>query len=53
MKYREKERRKAVEIRNKIFKDPGNGMFFGKEREFVLEEPSLNLSEGIREDVKH
>jgi hypothetical protein len=48
MKYIDKERQKAVKIRNRIFKDPGNGLFFGKEREFVLFEPDLNLWEGIR-----
>ena len=52
MKYIDKERQKAVEIRNRIFKDPGNGLFFGKEREFVLSEPDLNLWEGIRQDTK-
>ena len=52
MKYIDKERQKAVEIRDRIFKDPGNGLFFGKEREFVLSEPDLNLWEGIRQDVK-
>jgi len=53
MKYIEKERQKAIRIRDQIFRDPGNGMFFGKEREFVLSEPLLNLWEGIRFDVKH
>ena len=52
MKYIEKERQKAIEIRDKIFRDPGNGLFFGKEREFVLSEPELNLWEGIRQDAK-
>jgi len=36
MKYIDKERQKAVEIRDRIFKDPRNGLFFGREREFVL-----------------
>ena len=52
MKYIDKERKKAIEIRDKIFRDPGNGLFFGKEREFVLSEPILNLWEGIRQDTK-
>jgi hypothetical protein len=52
MKYIDRERQKAVEIRDKIFRDPGNGIFFGKEREFVLSEPELNLWEGIRQDAK-
>jgi hypothetical protein len=48
MKYREEQRKKAIKIRDTIFKDPGNGIFFGKEREFVLEEPVLNLWEGLQ-----
>lgn len=52
MKYIDKERQKACEIRDRIFKDPGNGLFFGKEREFVLSEPELNLWEGVRQDSK-
>jgi len=52
MKYIDRERQKAIEFRNKIFRDPGDGMFFGKEREFVLSEPELNLWEGIRQDAK-
>lgn len=51
MKYRESQRNKAVELRNKLFRDPGNGIFMGKEREFVLEDPILNLWEGIRFDA--
>ena len=52
MKYIDRERQKATEIRDNIFRDPGNGLFFGKEREFVLSEPELNLWEGIRQDTK-
>ena len=52
MKYIDVEREKAIRIRDKIFRDPGNGVFYGEEREFVLSEPELNLWEGIREDAK-
>jgi hypothetical protein len=52
MKYIDRERQKAIEIRDRIFRDPGNGLFFGKEREFVLFAPDLNLWEGIRQDAK-
>jgi hypothetical protein len=52
MNYKNKERQKAIEIRDGIFRDLGNGMFFGKEREFVLSEPELNLWPGIRQDAK-
>lgn len=51
MVYREMERRRVVELRDDIFNDPGNGLFFGKAREFVLTDPALNLWEGIREDA--
>jgi hypothetical protein len=51
MNYREQERKKAIEIRESLFKDPGNGIFFGKEWDFVLNDPALNLWEGIREDA--
>jgi hypothetical protein len=53
MSYREKEREKAIKIRDLLFKDPGNGLFFKKNREFVLKDTSLNLWEGIREDALH
>jgi len=51
MSYREEERKKTIKIRESLLKDPGNGLFFGKEREFVLNEPAINLWEGIREDA--
>ena len=51
MSYRENERKKAIEIRDEVFRDPGAGVFFEKEREFVLQDPTLNLWAGIREDV--
>ncbi len=51
MNYREQERKKAIKIRESLFKDPGNGIFLGKEREFVLIKPVLNLWKDIREDA--
>lgn len=51
MQYREMERRRVIELRDDVFNDPGNGLFFGKAREFVLTDPALNLWEGIREDA--
>lgn len=51
MNYREQERRRAINIREPLFKDPGNGIFLGKEREFVLSKPVLNLWKDIREDA--
>lgn len=52
MTYREDQRQKAVQIRDAMFRDPGSGTFYGKERDFVLKDPSLNLWDGIREDAK-
>ena len=49
--YIEQEREKVIKNRNSFFKDPGNGMFLGKKREFVLKDPYLNLWESIREDA--
>jgi len=51
MSYRENERKKAVKIRDGLFRDPGDGVFFNKKREFVLNDPALNLWAGIREDA--
>lgn len=51
MTYREDERKKIIDKREDIFKDPGNGLFFGKERDFVLSDPIINLWEGIRFDA--
>lgn len=53
MSYREDQRRRAVSTRDALFKDPGTGLFFGKQRDFVLKDPSLNLWAGIRDDAKH
>jgi hypothetical protein len=51
MSYRENERKKAVDIREALFRDPGAGIFFNREREFVLQDPTLNLWAGVRDDV--
>ncbi len=51
MTYREQQRRKATSIREVFFKDPGKGIFYGKEREFALSDPIINLWEGIRYDA--
>jgi len=52
MSYREDQRQRAVSTRDALFKDPGTGLFFGKQREFVLKTPSLNLWAGVRDDAK-
>ncbi len=51
MIYREQQRQKVISIREAFFKDPGNGIFCGKEREFALSVPIVNLWEGIRHDA--
>jgi hypothetical protein len=49
--YREAQRKKAIDLRDEMFKDPGDGMFAGKKRDFVLSDPVLNLWAGIRYDA--
>jgi hypothetical protein len=51
MSYREDERKRAIEIRDEMFRDPGAGIFSKIEREFVLQDPRLNLWAGIRDDA--
>ncbi len=52
MNYREAQRQKVEGIRQSVFRDPGQGVFFEKEREFVLKDAALNLWGGIRDDAK-
>lgn len=51
MSFLETERRRLIQERDGLFKDPGSGLFYGKPREFVLSEPAANLWEGIRADA--
>lgn len=51
MSYLETQRKKAVGLRNIIFRDAGGGVFKNKEREFVLKEQALNIWAGVREDA--
>jgi hypothetical protein len=52
MSYIENERQKwATGQFQRFFKDPGNGIFMGKPRYFVLSDTCLNLWKGIRSDV--
>ncbi|MEI6851269.1 MAG: hypothetical protein WCL06_00445 [Bacteroidota bacterium] len=51
MNYLEAQRQKAVALRDKIFKDPGGGIFKQTEREYVLLEPALNIWGGVRDDA--
>lgn len=52
MSYYDEQRKRAEAIREEMFSDPGQGVFRGKPREFVLSEPALNLWAGIRDDAK-
>jgi hypothetical protein len=49
--YREAQRKKAIELRDEMFKDPGDGLFAGRKYDFVLNDPILNLWAGIRYDA--
>ena len=51
MSYRENERKKAIMIRDTLFRDPGAGLFSKRERDFVLQNPTLNLWAGVRDDA--
>lgn len=51
MSYREYQRIKATAMRDDLFRDPGDGLFSKKERDFVLRDAMLNLWAGIRDDA--
>lgn len=51
MRYREEQRTKAISKMESFFKDPGFGVFSGKQRDFVLSDSRVNLWEGVREDA--
>jgi len=51
MSYCEKERKRAIYIRESLLKEPGMGIFYKKPRDFVLFNPQYNLWAGIREDA--
>ena len=46
MGYREEQRQKAVQIRDVLFRDPDSGVFYGKERDFMLKDRSILESLG-------
>ncbi len=52
MNYREAERKEAIETRDRLFRDSGGGVFRNIERECVLDNATLNLWAGIREDAQ-
>ena len=51
MNFLKKERKRVIERRNQIFRDPGGGEYKSKNREFVLSKSNLNLWAGIRDDA--
>lgn len=51
MTYREDQRKKVIALRDRVFRDPGGGVYKKSPREFVLQDPLLNLWDGIREDA--
>lgn len=51
MSYLEVQRKKAIELRNELFKDSGGGLYENEPRKFVLKDQTLNIWEGVREDA--
>ena len=52
MSYTTEERNRMESlIDSGFFNDPGQGLYYGKPRPFVLSNPCLNLWDGIREDA--
>lgn len=55
MNYQESERKRMIEIRDDVFRDPGGGVYLHRgieyEKDEILKDASLNLWEGIREDA--
>ncbi|MCX6234452.1 MAG: hypothetical protein NT175_06960 [Bacteroidetes bacterium] len=51
MNYKEQQRKKAIRLRDEVFRDPGCGQFQNLDREFVLKDPALNIWAGVRDDV--
>jgi hypothetical protein len=49
--FQDRERERIIGERDRMFRDPGAGLFAGKPRDFVLQEAALNIWEGVREDV--
>lgn len=53
MNFKEKQRAKATEMRDLVYKDPGGGEFKKLNREFVLKDPALNIWIGVSDDAIH
>ncbi len=53
MACRERQRRATILLLQDFLKDPGNGLFLGKEREFVLRDSALNIWEAVGEEAIH
>ncbi len=51
MNYRESEREKVIRIRDRVFKDPGFGIFDNVNYPFVLIKPEKNIWSRIRKDA--
>ena len=49
--FQDRERERLIGERDRLFRDPGAGIFAGKPRDFVLQEAALNIWEGVREDA--
>lgn len=51
MSYLEEQCKKAIDLRDEVFKDPGGGIYNNEPREFVLKDQTLNIWKGVREDA--
>ncbi len=51
MNFKESERKRMIDIRNDVFRDPGCGLYDGLPKPEVLKDATLNLWGGIREDA--
>ena len=51
MSYLDRERQRIILLRDRLFRDPGQGQFAGRARDFVLSESDQNLWPGIRDDA--
>ena len=51
LNYKESERRKVLQLRDALFKDPGRGIYRKKKRDFVLADPEKNLWSPIRQEA--
>ena len=52
MRFYDIQKEKCIRLRNEITNDPGQGLFYKISRDFVLNNPELNLMEEVRNEVE-